>query len=154
MTKKQRELVDALKKLVRTDTIIIPAIVKEVDEGEGTIVAATATGLEIADVRLRSVIGDNDGVLIFPQVNSSVLIARIQQSNYFVVISVEKVDKIQYFVEDKFFEMDKDGLEVSAGDESLKKCLDDLLDEIVTIYAPMNKSAFTDIKKRLAKLLK
>lgn len=154
MTKKQRELIDALKKLSHTDTIIIPAIVKEVDEEEGTIVAATATGLEIADVRLRSVIGDNDGVLIFPQVDSSVLMARIQESNYFVVISMEKVDKIQYFVEDKFFEMDKDGLEVSAGDESLKKCLDDLLDEIVTIYAPMNKSAFMDIKQRLATLLK
>lgn len=154
MTKTQRELIDALKKLSHTDTIIIPAIVKEVDEEEGTIVAATATGLEIADVRLRSVIGDNDGVLIFPQVDSSVLMARIQESNYFVVISMEKVDKIQYFVEDKFFEMDKDGLEVSAGDESLKKCLDDLLDEIVTIYAPMNKSAFMDIKQRLAKLLK
>jgi len=154
MTKKQRELIDALKKLSHTDAIIIPAIVKDVDEEEGTIVVTTATGLEIADVRIRSVIGDNDGVLVFPQAGSSVLMARIQQSNNFVVISVEKVEKIQYFVEDKFFEMDKDGLQVSAGDESLKKCLDDLLDEIVTIYAPMNKSAFMDIKQRLATLLK
>jgi hypothetical protein len=154
MSNKQRELVDALRKLVHTDTIIIPAIVKDIDETEGTILATTATGLEIADVRLRSVIGDNDGVLIFPQKGSSVLMARIQESSYFVVISMEKVNKIQYFVEDKFFEMDKDGLQISAGDESLKKCLDDLLDEIITIYAPMNKSAFMDIKQRLATLLK
>lgn len=154
MTKKQSELIEALRKLVHTDTIIIPAIVKEVDEAEGTILATTATGLEIADVRLRSVIGDNDGVLIFPQVGTSVLMARIQESSYFVVISMEKVDKIQYFVADKFFEMDKDGLEVSAGEESLKKCLDDLLDQIVTIYAPMNKAAFMQIKQRLATLLK
>ncbi|RFM32263.1 hypothetical protein [Chitinophaga silvisoli] len=154
MSNKQRELVDTLRKLVHTDTIIIPAIVKDIDEAEGTILATTATGLEIADVRLRSVIGDNDGVLIFPQKGSSVLMARIQESSNFVVISMEKVDKIQYFVEDKFFELDKDGLEISAGDESLKKCLDDLLDEIITIYAPMNKSAFMDIKQRLATLLK
>lgn len=154
MSNKQRELVDTLRKLVHTDTIIIPAIVKDIDEAEGTILATTATGLEIADVRLRSVIGDNDGVLIFPQKGSSVLMARIQESSNFVVISMEKVDKIQYFVEDKFFKLDKDGLEISAGDESLKKCLDDLLDEIITIYAPMNKSAFMDIKQRLATLLK
>jgi len=154
MSNKQREVIDALRKLAHTETVIIPAIVESVDEAEGTIVAKTATGLKIADVRLRSVIGDNDGVLIFPQKGSSVLMARIQQSNYFVVISMEKVAKIQYFVEDKFFEMDKDGLEISAGDESLKKCLDDLLDEIVTIYAPMNKAAFADIKQRLATILK
>ncbi|SFW12877.1 hypothetical protein [Chitinophaga sancti] len=154
MSNKQRELVDALRKLVHTDTVIIPAVVDDVDEAAGSIVALTATGLKISDVRLRAVIGDNDGVLVFPQKKSSVLIARIQQSNYFVVISMEKVDKIQYFVEDRLFEMDKDGLKVSAGEESLKKCLDDLLDEIVTIYAPMNKSAFTDIKDRIAKILK
>jgi hypothetical protein len=154
MSNKQRELIDALRKLTHTETVIIPAIVQEVDEEAGTIVALTATGLKIANVRLRSVIGDNDGVLIFPQKDSSVLMARIQQSNYFVVISMEKVDKIQYFVEDKFLEMTKDGLEIKGGDESLKKCLDDLLDEIITIYAPMNKSAFTDIKDRLAKILK
>jgi len=154
MSNKQRELVDALRKLVHTDTVIIPAIVKDVDDKEGTIIAKTATGLEIADVRLRSVIGDNDGVLIFPQKDSSVLMARIQESNYFVVISMEKVDKIQYFVEDKFLEMTKDGLEIKGGDESLKQCLDDLIDEIITVYAPMNKSAFKDIKERLAKILK
>lgn len=154
MSNKQREVIDALRKLAHTETVIIPAIVESVDETEGTVVAKTATGLKIADVRLRSVIGDNDGVLIFPQKGSSVLMARIQQSNYFVVISMEKVAKIQYFVEDKFFELNKDGLEISAGDESLKKCLDDLLDEIITIYAPMNKAAFADIKQRLATILK
>lgn len=154
MSRQTAELINAFRKLVHTETVIIPGTVQQVDEETGTLIVQTAEGLKIEDVRLRSVIGDNDGVMVIPQKDSSVLMARINDSNNFVVISMEKVDKIKYFLSDKYMEMDKDGLQVSAGDDTLKKCLDDLLDEIITIYAPMNKAAFTDIKQRLAKILK
>lgn len=154
MSRKTAELINAFRKLAHTETVIIPGTVQEVDEKKGTLIVQTTEGLNIEDVRLRAVIGDNDGVMVIPQAKSSVLMARINNSNNFVVISVEKVDKIKYFLPDKYLEMDKDGLQVSAGNDTLKKCLDDLLDEIITIYAPMNKAAFTDIKQRLAKILK
>lgn len=154
MSRQTAELINAFRKLVHTETVIIPGTVQQVDEETGTLIVQTAEGLKIEDVRLRSVIGDNDGVIVVPQKDSSVLMARINDSNNFVVISMEKVDKVKYFLSDKYMEMDKDGLQVSAGDDTLKKCLDDLLDEIITIYAPMNKAAFTDIKQRLAKILK
>jgi hypothetical protein len=154
MSRQTAELINAFRKLAHTETVIIPGIVQAVDEEKGTLIVQTAEGLKIEDVRLRSVIGDNDGVMVFPQKGSSVLMARINNSNNFVVISIEKVDKVKYFLSGKYLEMDKDGLQVSAGDDTLKKCIDDLLDEIITIYAPMNKAAFTDIKQRLAKILK
>lgn len=154
MSRQQAELINAFRKLVATETVVIPGTVQKVDEGNGTLIVQTSEGLNYEDVRLRSVIGDNDGVMVFPQVGSSVLMARINGSNNFVVISIEKVDKVKYFLSDKYLEMDKDGLQVSAGDDTLKKCLDDLLDQILTIYAPMNKAAFTEIKQRLAKILK
>jgi hypothetical protein len=111
--------------------------------------------LKIPNVRVRSVIeADDKGMLIFPAKNTSVLIARINKSDNYVMISMQEPEMVKCRVGEKYLELDKDGLELSAGDDTLKKCLDDLLDEIITIYAPMNKAAFTAIKDRLAKLLK
>ena len=154
MSRQQAELIEGLRKLSRTEAVIIPATVVDVNPDAGTLTAKTIEQLNIYNVRLRSMIGDSDGMIVFPQKGSSILMARINDSNNYVVISIEKVDRFKYFFEDKYLEMDKDGLLLKSGDESLKKCLDDLLDEIVTIYAPMNKAAFTAIKQRLATLLK
>ncbi|KAA2244567.1 hypothetical protein F0L74_00905 [Chitinophaga agrisoli] len=155
MSKQQAQLIEALRNLSREKATIIPAEVENSDIENGTIDVVTFDGVHIYDVRLRSVIDDDGkGVLIFPVKGSSVLIARINKSDNFIVISIEEPELLKCTVGEKYLELDKDGLELSAGDDSLKKCLDDLLDEIITIYAPMNKSAFTDIKDRLAKLLK
>ncbi len=155
MSKQESQLIEALRNLSREKATIIPAEVENADIDNGTIDVVTFDGVHIYDVRLRSVIDeDGKGVLIFPVKGSSVLIARINKSDNFIVISIQEPALLKCTVGEKYLELDKDGLELSAGDDSLKKCLDDLLDEIITIYAPMNKSAFTDIKDRLAKLLK
>lgn len=155
MSKQQSKLIEALRNLSKEKATIIPAQVEESNKETGTIDVVTFEGVHIYDVRLRSVIDkDGKGVLIFPVKGSSVLMARINRSDNYIVISVQEPELLKCTVGEKYLELDKDGLQLSAGDESLKKCLDDLLDEIITIYAPMNKSAFTDIKNRLAKLLK
>ncbi|SHM20808.1 hypothetical protein [Chitinophaga sp. CF418] len=155
MSKQQSKLIEALRNLSKEKATIIPAQVEESNKETATIDVVTFEGVHIYDVRLRSVIDkDGKGVLIFPVKGSSVLMARINRSDNYIVISVQEPELLKCTVGEKYLELDKDGLQLSAGEESLKKCLDDLLDEILTIYAPMNKSAFTDIKKRLAKLLK
>lgn len=155
MSRQQAQLIEALRSLGMEKATIIPAQVEKSDKAKGTIDVITFDDLKIPNVRLRSVIEEDDkGVLTFPAEKTSVLIARINKSNNYVVVSIQEPEMIKCKVGEKYLELDKDGLEVSAGDDTLKKCLDDLLDEIITIYAPMNKSAFTAIKDRLAKLLK
>ena len=155
MSKQQSLLIEGLRNLSKEKATIIPAQVVKSDKAKGTIDVVTFEGLKIPNVRLRSVIEEDDkGVLIFPADNTSVLIARINKSDHYIVISIQEPEMIKCRISEKYLELDKDGLELSAGNESLKKCLDDLLDEIITIYAPMNKAAFTAIKNRLAKLLK
>jgi len=155
MSRQQSQLIEALRSLGREKATIIPAQVETSDKAKGTIDVITYEGLKIPDVRLRSVIEEDEkGMLTFPVDKTSVLIARINKSENYVVISMQEPEMIKCKVGEKYLELDKDGLEVSAGDDTLKKCLDDLLDEIITIYAPMNKAAFTAIKDRLAKLLK
>ncbi|SFO33179.1 hypothetical protein SAMN05428949_4978 [Chitinophaga sp. YR627] len=155
MSRQQSQLIEALRILGREKATIIPAQVETSDKAKGTIDVITFEGLKIPDVRLRSIIEEDEkGVLTFPAEKTSVLIARINKSDNYVVVSIQEPEMIKCKVGEKYLELDKDGLQVSAGDDTLKKCLDDLLDEIITIYAPMNKAAFTAIKDRLAKLLK
>ncbi|NLR66924.1 hypothetical protein HGH92_21630 [Chitinophaga varians] len=154
MNKQQAQLVQGLRKLSQTHATIIPATVIATDEKAGVVDVQLATGLNIANVRLRSVAGTHDGIAAIPPEGSSVLIGRINGSDDYVVISTEKIEKIKYNADKKYMEFDKDGLLVGNGNDTLKKCLDDLLDEIVKIYAPMNKAAFVAIKDRLSKLIK
>jgi hypothetical protein len=155
MSKQQSLLIEALRNLSREKATIIPAQVQRSDKAKGTIDVVTFDGLMIPNVRLRSVIDEDDkGLLVFPADDTSVLIARINKSDYYMVVGIQEPEMIKCRIAEKYLELDKDGLELSTGNDSLKKCLDDLLDEIVTIYAPMNKAAFTAIKDRLAKLLK
>jgi hypothetical protein len=155
MSRQQAQLIEALRSLGMEKATIIPAQVEKSDKAKGTIDVITFDDLKIPNVRLRSVIEEDEkGVLTFPAEKTSVLIARINKSDNYVVVSIQEPEMIKCKVGEKYLELDKDGLEVSAGDDTLKKCLDDLLDEIITIYAPMNKAAFTAIKDRLAKLLK
>lgn len=155
MSKQQSQLIEGLRNLNKEKATIIAAQVVKSDKAKGTIDVVTFDGLKIPNVRLRSVIEDDDeGLLIFPGEKTSVLIARINRSDNYIVVSIQEPELIKCRIGEKYLELDKDGLAVSAGSESLKKCLDDLLDEITTIYAPMNKAAFAAIKNRLAKLLK
>lgn len=155
MSRQQAQLIEALRSLGIEKATIIPAQVEKSDKAKGTIDVITFDDLKIPNVRLRSVIEEDEkGVLTFPAEKTSVLIARINKSDNYVVVSIQEPEMIKCKVGEKYVELDKDGLEISAGDDTLKKCLDDLLDEIITIYAPMNKAAFTAIKDRLAKLLK
>lgn len=155
MSKQQSLLIEGIRNLCKEKATIIPALVETSDKEKGTINVITFEELKIPNVRLRSVIeADDKGMLIFPAKNTSVLIARINKSDNYVMISMQEPEMMKCRVGEKYLELDKDGLELSAGDDTLKKCLDDLLDEIITIYAPMNKAAFTAIKDRLAKLLK
>jgi hypothetical protein len=155
MSRQQAQLIEGLKNLGRMKPVIIPATVVSSKKENATIEVLTIDGLTIPNVRLQSVImEDNDGVITFPLKDSSVLIARINDSDYYVVVSMETAETIQCRIGERYIQLDEDGLGISNGDDSLKQCLDDLLDEIVTIYAPMNKAAFADIKTRLAKLLK
>jgi hypothetical protein len=155
MSRQQAQLIEGLRSLGMEKATIIPAQVEYSDKAKGTIDVITFDGLKIPNVRLRSVIEEDEkGMLTFPVDKTSVLIARINKSDNYVVVSMQEPDMIKCKVGEKYLELDKDGLKVSAGDDTLKKCLDDLLDEIITIYAPMNKAAFTAIKDRLAKLLK
>jgi hypothetical protein len=74
---------------------IITATVKSINTDE-TIVVTTGSGLEIDDVRLRSVIRTAaTKIVVTPADNSTVLIGKIDNSDEYVVVAVDEVAKVE-----------------------------------------------------------
>jgi hypothetical protein len=74
---------------------IITAVVKSINSDE-TIIVTTGSGLEIDDVRLRSVVrAAATKIVITPADNSTVLIGKIENSDEYVVVAVDEVAKVE-----------------------------------------------------------
>src|SRR5690606_16877130 len=75
---KEQEIIQKLKEVVKQPVQTFVASVQEVDEEQATIVALPIGGPELPDVRLRAAIdGAEDGVILFPEVGSTVLVGII-----------------------------------------------------------------------------
>lgn len=143
---------------------ILPAEVLQVN-GDDTISVRLSDGVEIEDVRLRSVVKVGNKVLLIPKVGSIVQIARIENSEEFLVIAVEEITSVLFIIGTARFEVDQAGFLIKKGAESLGKLVADLLDAILserhnTMYGPTvsltpdSQLKFNQLKTRAANLLK
>ncbi|WP_160711292.1 hypothetical protein [Chitinophaga solisilvae] len=157
---------------------IIPAVVKKIN-ADDTVQVVLSSGLELDDVRMKSVVENGGKVLLVPKAESTVQIARIENSDDYVIVSVHEVSRILYVIETSTLDMDdrkyhyevdktvldidKNGYFISSQGESLRKVLEDLLAEITrmrftTQNGPtielINRLEFEKIKERVKKLLK
>ncbi|MGQ0739144.1 MAG: hypothetical protein ACT4OJ_08815 [Bacteroidota bacterium] len=130
----------------------ILATVDSVNEDELTCVL-DEEGVKLYDVRLRPVINGNESVTLIPKVVSWVLATRIEEDSEWMVIAADEVEKYRIVVGNMLFEMAGGKFMVKSGDENLGKCIDDLIAEILLIYAPKNTAAITAIKNRFKLLL-
>jgi hypothetical protein len=121
-------------------------------------------GLEIIDVRLTPVIDDAQGLVIYPKLNTWALAVRIEHSNEWHLISCKEVFKYSLKVGATTFEIAEAGVKIEKGGDSLKKCLNDMCNQIglltVPVVAvgspsgvPVNIAAFTTIQKRVNNIL-
>ena len=147
----------------RGPSAIINATVVFVDETNSSLTVKLDSGLELDDVRLRSVIKAGNKVVLLPAVGSNILIGRIEGGDDYVVIAVEEIDKIIHIIGTVKIEIDLNGILIQKGTETLKKILDDLLAQIKLIIVPtnvgpsgnpLNAAAFDIIKTRVDNLLK
>jgi hypothetical protein len=109
---------------------------------------------ELLDVRLRADDGKNDGQIIFPKMGSLVLIAPIDndRATYFVAMFSE-VEEVCCIIENTRLITGKNGVTIARDKDGLKEALTDLTNEILKIYAPMNKPAIVKIQTRIKNIL-
>jgi hypothetical protein len=161
---KAEQIREALKQHIKAHTgmTTVLATVVSVDEDEMTC-ELDDDGLAIYDVRLKPVLRTDESVVMFPAVDSFVLIGRIEDDEEWMLLACEKVDKYRITVDDCVIEMTSEGIKISKAGESLKNILNDLIDAIKALTVPTNTGAsgtpinaaqFTAIENRVNNFLR
>ncbi|RBL88531.1 hypothetical protein [Chitinophaga flava] len=142
---------------------IFQGIVQSVDDKEDTVAVELLDGYKIPDVRLKSVIKDGGKILLVPKTGSNVLLARIDGTDDYVVLTVHEVSRVLYKIGNTTMNVDDKGYLFKRENETLRKLFDDLLDAILqmrftTQSGPtinlVNATTFQQIKNRVKNLLK
>src|SRR6266516_3610493 len=149
---KTKQLYDALKKISAPGANVFPGIVNNVQDDR---VDVDVDGVIYYDVRLQSVTEGQKGLKLKPKVSSVVLLQRIgnTSSNEFCICLLSEIDEMTCEVAGTKLVQNADGFQISKGTDSLKAILNDLISEVLKIYAPMNTGAITAIQQRVNQLL-
>lgn len=123
--------------------------------------------LPLSDVRLKSVVNDNENeLLVTPAVGSHVLVADLSNGNFrdLAVIKYEEIEAIKLKTKAGIeFEVKDDKISLKNKSYDLKKAFDELLDAITKLTVttgvgpsgtPINLAEFTAVKQKLNTLLK
>lgn len=164
-----------IERMIRDrEKTILYGSVTEVNEQERTC-SVQVGNVVYGDVRLYGVVKPGlKGFVMFPKIDSMVLVGRIEESNELFVVMFTEVDKIIYTVEDISITADKKGCDIIAKDSNikitpggmtfvrsgsgLKKTLSDLIDAITKLTVttavgpsgvPINAADFIKIKQDL-----
>jgi len=137
------------------------AKVKSVDVDAGVCVLIDEDDQEIFDVRLRPVVSNNKSFLAIPKVNSYVMAVRIEDSEDWMLIACDEVEKYVFTVGSTVFEL-SNKVHIESGGESLATLMDDLFTLIAAMVfvtpagnstALLNAAAFSQLQLRFKTLL-
>lgn len=143
---------------------IVPATVLAINNDD-TVHVQFSDDSEIDDVRLRSVVKAGDKVLLIPKVGSIVQVAKIENSDEYLIIAVEEITDVVYVIGGTRYEANNRGHLIEAQGETLLQIVLDLIDACknerhLTKQGPtitmstVSKTVFNSIKTRAQKLLR
>lgn len=112
--------------------VIIPATVLVVNDDD-TVHVRFSDDSEVEDARLRSVVKDGNRYVLLPSVGSIVQMARIENSDEFVVIAVEEITKIKCAIGTVSLDIDADGFLIKKDNDTLKQALKLLIEAVQKI---------------------
>jgi hypothetical protein len=133
MEETRKETAQGLRNFFGRDFRLMIATVQKVS---GYICTVQHEDVEM-DVRLKATDDDAaDGLIITPKVGSNVLIAPIENSNYYYVIAVDEVEKIEYKAGQTLIKASATELEIKTGGklkllnnaQNFTSLIDDLFD--------------------------
>ena len=160
---KDKELQDALAKMLQKDAVTFYAMVVSVDKEKGTCLAAD-DGLEYK-ARLSAVINnESEKFFLFPKVGSKVLIACIEEDlHQLYVAKYSDIEDFQLKIADSILVMDASGFNFKKENESLRSLVLELIDGIkkmrfTTNFGPtinlINIADFEAVETKFKSLLK
>jgi hypothetical protein len=130
------------------------AVVESVNEADKTCVLVDDDGEKFFDVRLRPVINGKESMTLFPKVGGWALAVRIEKSDDWMLVMADELTKFRVKIGNTVLEQDATKFEVSNNATSLKSLLDEIVTEMLAIYAPKNVANITAIKTKIPLLFK
>jgi|SRR5690606_3231797 len=111
-------------------------------------------GSEILDVQLKVDNGKKKGHILYPKIGSLVIVAPIDnsRSSYYVAMFSE-VSEIYHEIDSSKLVLDKDGITISKGSDNLNKILNELVEQMLKIYAPKDVPGLIKLKLKINNLL-
>lgn len=103
------QIKEALKRLTKSGAATIQAVAKSVNYDDMTITVEIGE-LILDDVRLRSIVDDDNGFIVVPAADSIVTLLRLGNSDDYVCIYCEKFEKVLIKLDDVSMEINKDGV--------------------------------------------
>jgi hypothetical protein len=111
---------------------LIPATVTLINTDD-TISVKLATGLELDDVRLKSVVKGGAKIIIVPKVESVVQIGRIENSEEFVVLAVEEITEINIEINNVKYVVDETGFLIQKETDTLREVVQLIIEAVQKI---------------------
>jgi hypothetical protein len=112
-------------------SVIMPATVLTVNND--AVHVRFSDGSEIEDARLKSVIKDGNHLLFIPSTNSTVLVARIDNSDEYVIVAVDEIKEIKSQLNDVLLSINADGFLLKKENASLKELIKLIIEAVQAI---------------------
>jgi len=159
-----KELQEALKKLGSRGVSTFPAQVVSVNKDEGTCTVDNGN-LEFTDVALSATVEDNaKRFFLFPKVGSFVLVSPIEENVHRLYVEFfSEIEDFNMQIDGTQMQIDKNGFLLKKENETLKKLMVDLLQEIQKMkfttntgstISLVNQPQFLSIENRFKTFLK
>lgn len=100
MSLTDREIAEAIARLGKAGKYeIFEGVVSKVNVDERTVDVEIEEGVELFDIKLRTVVGGKDGIVLLPKMGSMVAFAQVRGEDDFILVSSSELDKIIIDVE-------------------------------------------------------
>lgn len=155
MDKTEQLIRDNLKHIAKSHApdFFFDGTVVNIDAEDYLVDVELDTGGVLYDCRLRASATGNKSIDVLPNEGSSVVIAKITEGDY-LVICADEITSYRVTVGGTVFEITEQGTLIKKGEETLNSILNELVTQMLSIYAPKNVAGITAIKARINNLLK
>jgi hypothetical protein len=155
MDKKEQAIRDALKRLAgeHAPDFLFDGTIVSVDAENYLVDVELDTGGTLFECRLRALATGNKSIDVLPKEGTAVVIAKITEGDYLVLCAYE-ITNYQVTIGTAVFEVTEEGTLIKKGNDTLKAVLNDIVNQMLKIYAPKDVAGITAIKTRINNLLK
>ena len=140
--------IDSMPANVTTGTV------KDIDETAYTCTVEREDRPTLYGVRLNAVEYTGDRFVLIPKQGSYVLVCMVEgdeAEGYLLATSA--IDKLLFAIDTTELQVIAGGFSIKRGDETLKAILNDMIDQVLKVYAPKDVPGLTALKVRINALL-